>query len=198
MSRTLSRCEDTVLDNGEALQPVARPRLRLCRDVVDLTALAENGKLDPDEWQLIKTHTVEGQKMLDRIGGFMHEVGLIVRSHHERWDGGGYPDRLVAADIPLAARVVATADVWDALTSARAYRSAWSHEDAAAYLVAERGRHFDPTCVDAILALLAESGDLRLCPTHAAWVPFEADVCHHHVAVDDRADAHSAPEASTP
>ncbi len=64
------------------------------------------GKLDPDEWQLIKTHTVEGQKMLDRIGGFMHDVGLIVRSHHERWDGGGYPDGLAGEEIPLEARIV--------------------------------------------------------------------------------------------
>jgi putative nucleotidyltransferase with HDIG domain len=59
------------------------------------------GKLDPDEWTTIQTHTIEGQKMLDRVGGFMHEVGLIVRSHHERWDGGGYPDGLAGEAIPL-------------------------------------------------------------------------------------------------
>ena len=58
------------------------------------------GKLDPDEWTVIKTHTVEGQKMLERVGGFMREVGLIVRSHHERWDGGGYPDGLAGERDP--------------------------------------------------------------------------------------------------
>src|SRR5207245_9042951 len=58
------------------------------------------GKLDAREWTLIKTHTLEGQKMLDRVGGFMREVGLIVRSHHERWDGSGYPDALSAEEVP--------------------------------------------------------------------------------------------------
>ena len=62
------------------------------------------GKLDPHEWEVIKTHTIEGQKMLDRVVGFMREVGLIVRAHHERWDGGGYPDALTGEQIPLEAR----------------------------------------------------------------------------------------------
>ena len=61
------------------------------------------GKLDPYEWQVIKTHTTEGQALLDRVGGFMSEVGRIVRSHHERWDGGGYPDGLAGEAIPLEA-----------------------------------------------------------------------------------------------
>ena len=68
------------------------------------------GTLDPEEWLLVKTHTVEGQKMLDRIGGFMQEVGLIVRSHHERWDGGGYPDGLSGEAIPLEARIITCCD----------------------------------------------------------------------------------------
>ena len=63
------------------------------------------GKLDPHEWTIVKTHTLEGQKMLDRVGGFMRQVGSIVRSHHERWDGGGYPDGLVGEQIPLEARI---------------------------------------------------------------------------------------------
>jgi putative nucleotidyltransferase with HDIG domain len=67
------------------------------------------GPLDTDEWAVIKTHTLEGQKMLDRVGGFMKEVGLIVRSHHERWDGAGYPDGLAGDEIPLEARVIAAA-----------------------------------------------------------------------------------------
>ena len=65
------------------------------------------GKLDPHEWQVIKTHTIEGQKMLDRVGGFMRQVGLIVRSHHERWDGTGYPDGLAGEEIPLESRIIA-------------------------------------------------------------------------------------------
>ena len=68
------------------------------------------GKLDPHEWTIIKTHTLEGQKMLDRVGGFMREVGMIVRSHHERWDGGGYPDGLAGEAIPLEARIITCCD----------------------------------------------------------------------------------------
>ena len=75
------------------------------------------GKLDADEWQIIKTHTIEGQRMLDRVGGFMSEVGRIVRSHHERWDGGGYPDGLAGEAIPLEARIIAACDSWNAMTT---------------------------------------------------------------------------------
>ena len=68
------------------------------------------GKLDPHEWEIIKTHTVEGERMLQRVGGFMREVGQIVRSHHERWDGEGYPDRLAGPAIPLESRIISCCD----------------------------------------------------------------------------------------
>ena len=97
------------------------------------------GKLDAAEWTVIKTHTVEGQKMLERVGGFMREVGLIVRSHHERWDGGGYPDGLVGDRIPLEARIIACCDTWNAMRTDRAYRKALSHEVALAELTANSG-----------------------------------------------------------
>ena len=82
------------------------------------------GKLDPHEWQVIKTHTIEGQRMLDQVGGFMSQVGEIVRSHHERWDGGGYPDGLAGEAIPLEARIIAACDTWNAMTTTRSYRTA--------------------------------------------------------------------------
>ena len=82
------------------------------------------GKLDPYEWQVIKTHTIEGQAMLDRVGGFMSDVGRIVRSHHERWDGGGYPDGLAGEAIPIEARIIAACDSWNAMTTCRCYRTA--------------------------------------------------------------------------
>ncbi len=72
------------------------------------------GKLDPQEWHVIRTHTIEGQRMLDRAGGFMNDVGKIVRSHHERRDGGGYPDGLAGEAIPVEARIVAACDIWNA------------------------------------------------------------------------------------
>jgi putative nucleotidyltransferase with HDIG domain len=113
------------------------------------------GKLDPDEWQIIYTHTVEGQKVLDRVGGFMHDVGLIVRSHHERWDGRGYPDGLSGEAIPLEARIISCCDTWNAMRTDRSYRRALSHEVARAELVANAGHQFDPRIVTAFLELIA-------------------------------------------
>src|SRR5271165_5137095 len=81
-------------------------------------------KLDDREWAIIKMHTLEGQKMLERVGGFMREVGEIVRSSHERWDGGGYPDGLCHEEIPLEARIVSCCDAFNAMTTTRAYRKA--------------------------------------------------------------------------
>ena len=73
------------------------------------------GKLNPEEWTIIKTHTLEGQRMLNRVGGFMRDVGLIVRSHHERFDGAGYPDGLAGDQIPLESRIIACCDTWNAM-----------------------------------------------------------------------------------
>ena len=112
------------------------------------------GKLDPQEWEIINTHTVEGQKVLDRVGGFMHEVGLIVRSHHERWDGRGYPDGLSGEAIPLEARIISCCDTWNAMRTDRSYRRALSHEVARAELVANAGHQFDPRIVTAFLELI--------------------------------------------
>ncbi len=112
------------------------------------------GKLDPEEWQIIKTHTVEGQNMLDRIGGFMRDVGLIVRSHHERWDGGGYPDGLAGEEIPLEARIVSCCDSWNAMRTDRAYRKALAPEVALEELNGNAGRQFDPRIVEVITAIV--------------------------------------------
>ena len=81
----------------------------------------------------------------------------VIRHHHERWDGKGYPDRLVGTQIPLLARILAVADVYDALTSERAYRPAWSPEEARRHVREESGKAFDPQVVEAALAVLAEA-----------------------------------------
>jgi diguanylate cyclase (GGDEF)-like protein/putative nucleotidyltransferase with HDIG domain len=117
------------------------------------------GKLDPDEWTLIKTHTIEGQRMLDRVGGFMRDVGLIVRSHHERWDGTGYPDGLAGTQIPLEARIIACCDSWNAMRTDRTYRQALSHEVALAELNASAGTQLDPRVVDGLVALVSPGRD---------------------------------------
>jgi HD-GYP domain-containing protein (c-di-GMP phosphodiesterase class II) len=110
------------------------------------------GKLAPNEWRIIKTHTLEGQKLLDQVGGFMRKVGLIVRSHHEQWDGGGYPDGLAGDEIPLEARIIACCDSWNAMRTDRPYRRALPHDAAVAELRAGSGSQFDPRIVEALLA----------------------------------------------
>ena len=82
------------------------------------------GPLDEEEWAMMKTHTVEGQRMLDRVGGFLGSVGMVVRASHERFDGAGYPDGLTGEEIPLAARIVAVCDAFNAMTTTRSYRQA--------------------------------------------------------------------------
>jgi putative nucleotidyltransferase with HDIG domain len=118
-------------------------------------------KLDPHEWAIIKTHTVEGQKMLDRVGGFMREVGLIVRAHHERWDGGGYPDGLAGEQIPLEARIIGCCDTWNAMRTDRPYRKALAYEIASAELRAASGTQLDPDLVEALLRLVASEAPVN-------------------------------------
>jgi len=112
------------------------------------------GALDPQEWTLIRTHTIEGQRMLDRAGGFMRDVGLIVRSHHERWDGSGYPDQLAGAAIPVEARIIACCDTWNAMRTDRSYRKALSQDVAMAELHKNSGSQLDPEVVGALLRVL--------------------------------------------
>jgi HD-GYP domain-containing protein (c-di-GMP phosphodiesterase class II) len=113
------------------------------------------GKLDPREWEIIKTHPAAGQRMLDRVGGFMVEVGRIVRAHHERWDGGGYPDGLAGESIPLEARIITCCDSWSAMRTDRPYRRAMSFEAAAEQMIANAGSQFDPAVVQVMLPVLA-------------------------------------------
>jgi putative nucleotidyltransferase with HDIG domain len=112
------------------------------------------GPLDDDEWEIMKTHTVLGEQMLEQIGGLLGDVGHIVRSCHERWDGGGYPDGLAGEQIPLAARIVCACDAWSAMRTDRSYRKALTLEDASAELRRCSGTHFDPRVVEALLAVI--------------------------------------------
>lgn len=117
--------------------------------------LNKPGKLTPFERGIIERHPMAGYDVCKRLG-FMKEELAIIRNHHEKWDGTGYPDRLKHDSIPLLARVTAVADVYDALTSSRSYRQAMSHDEALAIITSQRGAHFDPVCVDAWLKLAKE------------------------------------------
>jgi HD-GYP domain-containing protein (c-di-GMP phosphodiesterase class II) len=108
------------------------------------------GPLTRDERRVVETHTIEGERMLEQIGGLLAEVGRIVRSSHERWDGSGYPDGLAGDDIPLAARIVCCCDAFSAMTTDRPYRPARSRDAALAELAACSGSQFDPQVVEAL------------------------------------------------
>jgi putative nucleotidyltransferase with HDIG domain len=112
------------------------------------------GPLDDEEWAIMKTHTVEGQRMLERIGGLLARVGFVVRASHERYDGGGYPDGLAGEDIPLASRIVSACDAYNAMTTDRSYRKALTVGVAVAELRANSGTQFDPQVVDALIAVV--------------------------------------------
>jgi HD-GYP domain-containing protein (c-di-GMP phosphodiesterase class II) len=112
------------------------------------------GPLDEDERALINTHTLLGEEMLGQVGGLLGNVGHVVRSSHERWDGAGYPDGLAGEDIPIAARIVSACDAWSAMTTDRAYRSRLSDDEATLELRMCSGTQFDPRVVDALLDVL--------------------------------------------
>jgi putative nucleotidyltransferase with HDIG domain len=115
--------------------------------------LDKPGRLTDGEMTQMRQHTEIGARILQPISA-LREVLPIVRSHHERWDGLGYPDNLAGEEIPIGARILAVADVWDALSSERPYREAWSVDRVVGLLREGRGTHFDPRVVDAFLELL--------------------------------------------
>jgi hypothetical protein len=114
------------------------------------------GKLNDEERAIIETHTIEGQKLLTRVGGLLARVGLIVRSCHERWDGAGYPDRLAGEAIPLPARIVCACDAFNAMITDRPYRARRSTEEALAELDRCAGTHFDPAVIAATIIVVRE------------------------------------------
>jgi HD-GYP domain-containing protein (c-di-GMP phosphodiesterase class II) len=125
--------------------------------------LQKPGALTDDEFEVIRRHPDWGDQLLRELGGFATAVHRLVRSHHERLDGCGYPDRLDADEIDLDTRILTVADVYDALVSPRVYRPAWTHEAAIALLHGERDTAFDTRCVEALEAVLDE-GPARVVP----------------------------------
>jgi HD-GYP domain-containing protein (c-di-GMP phosphodiesterase class II) len=113
------------------------------------------GPLDAEEWEIMHQHTIEGERMLNRVGGVLAEVGRIVRSSHEHYDGSGYPDGLAGEAIPIEARIVTCCDAFSAMTTTRSYRRAMPLEAALAELRKCSGTQFDPG-VAASLAAIAE------------------------------------------
>ena len=128
--------------------------------------LLKPAKLDPDEWEIMKRHTIFGGKILEGSDtGFIRLGEITALTHHEKWDGTGYPKGLKGKEIPLVGRIVAIADVFDALTSKRSYKEPFSLEKSYEIIKEDRGTHFDPDVVDAFFAsedkLLAIKGKYK-------------------------------------
>lgn len=123
--------------------------------------LLKPGKLSEEEFNIMKQHPAIGSKALqsaqDELGSnpFLTVAREVIETHHEKWDGSGYPNGLKAREIPIAGRLMALADVYDALISERVYKAAFSHEQARDIIIDGKGSHFDPDVVDAFLALEA-------------------------------------------
>ena len=117
--------------------------------------LLKPGPLTPDEFDVMKTHTTIGAEILSGSSSPLIQLAAeVALNHHERWDGTGYPNGLLAESIPLSGRIVTVADVFDALTSHRTYKHAWSALDAASYIVGARGSQFEPRIVDAFVQVV--------------------------------------------
>jgi HD-GYP domain-containing protein (c-di-GMP phosphodiesterase class II) len=120
--------------------------------------LNKPGQLTPGERAVMETHAVEGERLLNQVGGLLGQVGHIVRSCHERWDGAGYPDGLAGDRIPLVSRIVSACDAFSAMTTDRPYRAALAEHEAWAELERCSGTQFDPRVVGALRAVLSDAG----------------------------------------
>ncbi len=137
--------------------------------------LLKPGRLSVDEWEIMKTHTTIGFEMLKDSGSPLLRLGAeIAHSHHEKFDGSGYPRGLAGNQIPLAGRIVAVADEFDALLSVRPYKNAWALNDALPVIRRKRGGHFDPACASVLLEHLDEVLAIR--ERHADLSPAAASL----------------------
>jgi response regulator RpfG family c-di-GMP phosphodiesterase len=139
-------------ENRCSLIEMAAPMHDIGKIGIPDNILLKPGKLNHEEFSIMKTHTSIGYHILKNSHSKYISLGAeIALSHHERYDGTGYPNGLQGKDIPLDARIVTVADVYDALTTERPYKKAWPNEEALEYLQANKGTHFDPGCVDAFM-----------------------------------------------
>jgi hypothetical protein len=139
------------LEFGALLHDVGK--IAVPKQIID-----KRGKLDHEEWAIMKTHTVEGQRMLDSIGGVLGEVGVIVRGSHEDYDGTGYPDGLVGDSIPIESRICCACDAFSAMTTDRSYRKAMPIAEAIEELQRNAGSQFDPHVVDVLIGVIGQAG----------------------------------------
>jgi two-component system response regulator RpfG len=160
-SRLIADAVGLERDEAESIE-LAAPLHDIGKIGIPDQILLKPGKLDEAEWQVMRRHPLIGHEILKGSASKYVRMGaLIALGHHEKYDGTGYPNGLVADHIPLCARIVAVADVFDALTSPRPYKPAWPAERAFLYLAAQRGRHFDPRLADAFVSLRKEIMEIQ-------------------------------------
>lgn len=124
--------------------------------------LLKPGKLNDEEWQIMKTHTTIGFELLSHSNSAIMDMAQsIALNHHEKWDGSGYPNGLKGTEIPIEARIASICDVFDALTSVRPYKKAWSLEAVVEYIEANSGLQFDPEIVEVFIKIVPEVIELR-------------------------------------
>ncbi|HAC28844.1 MAG TPA: two-component system response regulator, partial [Marinobacter hydrocarbonoclasticus] len=124
--------------------------------------LQKPGKLEPDEWAIMQRHAEIGAEIIGEDGSdLLNMAREVAMNHHEKWDGSGYPKGLKGSTIPISARIVALADVFDALTSERPYKKAWSIEQATDLIREQSGKHFDPELVEAFFRCLPAILEVR-------------------------------------
>jgi putative two-component system response regulator len=158
-------------ENDQRLLLLATPMHDIGKVSTPDAVLLKEGPLDPDEWDIMKRHARAGYDIL--VGSsskILQLAALIALRHHERWDGTGYPDQLQGTQIPLAARIAAVSDVFDALISKRPYKRAWTLDEAYTVIKKSAGTHFDPMIVDAFLRNWPEFVEIshRFQDSHAA------------------------------
>lgn len=164
ISRLLAYYNESLSEEEVEIIYHAAPMHDIGKIAIPLDILHNPNKLNDDELRIMKTHTTLAQKFLrhsDRK--FIKAASTIALEHHEKWDGTGYPQGLKGEEINIFGRIVALADVFDALTHERSYKKAWSIEESIEYIINEKGKHFDPTLVDILKDNLDEFAEIINC-----------------------------------
>lgn len=166
-ARLLPQFSDELSERNVVLISKSAPLHDIGKVGIPDCILLKPGKLTPAEWEVMKTHAALGADAIGRAvadlhqpAGFLMYAMQIARHHHERWDGSGYPDGLAGSAIPLAARLMAIADVFDALISHRVYKAAMPPAQAREIMAAQRAKHFDPDLLDLFLGAFEEFCDI--------------------------------------
>jgi len=156
-ARLLAHYHPTLSPHDEKLIYYASPMHDIGKIIIPQELLHKNEKLTESEFEKMKEHTIKGHRLLQYSSRqLIHAAGIIAHEHHEKWDGSGYPRGLKGEEIHIYGRIVAIADVFDALTHKRSYKDAWSAEKAAEHIIAKSGTHFDPELIEIFKAHLDE------------------------------------------